>query len=138
MFRKGFRLLLIWGLFLTITSPAWGVRVKDIANLRGARDNQLIGFGLVVGLDGTGDSPGSLLSRKPIVNALERVGISLASEDISGQSIAAVWLTALISILFAASTLKAAHWKTTEAHGTPHTVDGKKKSPLIGPFKRDI
>jgi flagellar P-ring protein precursor FlgI len=96
MFRKGFRLLLIWGLFLTITSPAWGVRVKDIANLRGARDNQLIGFGLVVGLDGTGDSSGSLLSRKPIVNALERVGISLASEDISGQSIAAVWLTATL------------------------------------------
>ncbi|HBM51514.1 MAG: flagellar basal body P-ring protein FlgI [bacterium] len=96
MFRKGFRLLLIWGLFLTIASPAWGVRVKDIANLRGARDNQLIGFGLVVGLDGTGDSPGSLLSRKPIVNALERVGISLASEDISGQSIAAVWLTATL------------------------------------------
>jgi len=96
MFRKGFRLLLIWGLFLTLASPAWGVRVKDIANLRGARDNQLIGFGLVVGLDGTGDSPGSLLSRKPIVNALERVGISLASEDISGQSIAAVWLTATL------------------------------------------
>ncbi|MDG2197631.1 MAG: flagellar basal body P-ring protein FlgI [SAR324 cluster bacterium] len=96
MFRKGFRLLLIWGLFLTIASPAWGVRVKDIANLRGARDNQLIGFGLVVGLDGTGDSPGSLLSRKPIVNALERVGISLASEDINGQSIAAVWLTATL------------------------------------------
>ena len=96
MFRKGFRLLLIWGLFLTVASPAWGVRVKDIANLRGARDNQLIGFGLVVGLDGTGDSPGSLLSRKPIVNALERVGISLASEDIRGQSIAAVWLTATL------------------------------------------
>ncbi|MEC8254139.1 MAG: flagellar basal body P-ring protein FlgI [SAR324 cluster bacterium] len=96
MFRKGFRLLLIWGLFLTVALPAWGVRVKDIANLRGARDNQLIGFGLVVGLDGTGDSPGSLLSRKPIVNALERVGISLASEDISGQSIAAVWLTATL------------------------------------------
>ncbi len=96
MFRKGFRLLLIWGLFLTAAAPAWGVRVKDIANLRGARDNQLIGFGLVVGLDGTGDSPGSLLSRKPIVNALERVGISLASEDISGQSIAAVWLTATL------------------------------------------
>ena len=72
------------------------MRVKDIANLRGARDNQLIGFGLVVGLDGTGDSSGSLLSRKPIVNALERVGISLASEDISGQSIAAVWLTATL------------------------------------------
>jgi len=41
----------------------WAVRVKDIASLRGARDNQLIGFGIVVGLDGTGDSAESLLSR---------------------------------------------------------------------------
>ncbi len=83
-------------LILALTSTAWGVRVKDIASLRGARDNQLIGFGLVVGLDGTGDSPESLLSRKPIVNALERMGLSLGSQDIQGRSVAAVWLTSTL------------------------------------------
>ena len=78
--------LLVWA------DAALAVRVKDIAALRGARDNQLIGFGIVVGLDGTGDSPDSLLARKPIINALERIGISLGSQDIQGQSVAAVWL----------------------------------------------
>ncbi|MBT4628769.1 MAG: flagellar basal body P-ring protein FlgI [Deltaproteobacteria bacterium] len=88
--------VLYFFLLAVLTTPAWGVRVKDIAALRGARDNSLIGFGIVVGLDGTGDSQESLLTRKPIVNALERIGISLNSQDILGRSIAAVWLTATL------------------------------------------
>ena len=88
--------VLYFFLLSVLTTPAWGVRVKDIAALRGARDNALIGFGIVVGLDGTGDSQESLLTRKPIVNALERIGISLKSQDILGRSIAAVWLTATL------------------------------------------
>ena len=83
-------------LILSIPVTLWAVRVKDVAYLRGARDNQLIGFGIVVGLDGTGDSQESLLSRKPVISALERIGISLESSDIAGQSIAAVWLTATL------------------------------------------
>ena len=90
-----FRLLILLLLFL-LPMDLWAVRVKDIASLRGARDNQLIGFGIVVGLDGTGDSAESLLSRKPIINALERIGISLDSADIAGRSLAAVWLTATL------------------------------------------
>ena len=88
--------VLIVFLVLVFSTPVSAVRVKDVAALRGARDNELIGFGLVVGLDGTGDSQDSLLSRKPILNALERIGISLKSPDILGQSIAAVWLTATL------------------------------------------
>ncbi len=88
--------VLYFFLLAVLTTPTWGVRVKDIAALRGARDNALIGFGIVVGLDGTGDSQESLLTRKPIVNALERIGISLNSQDILGRSIAAVWLTATL------------------------------------------
>jgi len=88
--------LLQFFLILVFATPVLAVRVKDVAALRGARDNELIGFGLVVGLDGTGDSQESLLSRKPIVNALERIGISLKSQDILGRSIAAVWLTATL------------------------------------------
>ena len=90
-----FRLLILILLFL-LPMDLWAVRVKDIASLRGARDNQLIGFGIVVGLDGTGDSAESLLSRKPIINALERIGISLDSADIAGRSLSAVWLTATL------------------------------------------
>ena len=90
------KLLLLLFVAAWISTPVWGVRVKDVAALRGARDNELIGFGIVVGLDGTGDTQESLLSRKPIVNALERIGISLESQDILGRSIAAVWLTSTL------------------------------------------
>ena len=91
-----YKLLLLFFVAAVLSTPVWGVRVKDVAALRGARDNELIGFGIVVGLDGTGDTQESLLSRKPIVNALERIGISLESQDILGRSIAAVWLTATL------------------------------------------
>jgi flagellar P-ring protein FlgI len=75
---------------------AWAIRVKDVAFLRGARENQLIGYGLVVGLDGTGDSEESLLARKPLQNALERMAINLNPRDIRGRSIAGVLVTATL------------------------------------------
>jgi flagellar P-ring protein precursor FlgI len=75
---------------------AHAIRVKDIAFLRGARDNQLIGYGLVVGLNATGDSPESLMSRKPLSNALERMALSLNPKDIKGRSVAAVLVTATL------------------------------------------
>ncbi len=80
-------------LLLAASSSAWAIRVKDIAFLRGARDNQLIGYGLVVGLDGTGDNAESLLGRKPLANALERMAISLNPKDLKGRSIAGVLVT---------------------------------------------
>ena len=96
LFIRSGTILIHFCLILVFAAPVWAVRVKDVAGIRGARDNELIGFGIVVGLDGTGDSQESLLSRKPIVNALERIGISLRSQDILGRSIAAVWLTATL------------------------------------------
>jgi flagellar P-ring protein precursor FlgI len=89
---------LMWLLALVTLLPdgASAIRVKDVAYLRGARDNQLIGYGLVVGLDGTGDTADSLLARKPLVNALERMAISIGSKEIKGRSIAAVLVTATL------------------------------------------
>lgn len=82
---------------LLYAAPAWAIRVKDVAYLRGARSNQLIGYGLVVGLDGTGDSGESLLARRPLQNALERMAISLSPKDIRGRSIAGVLVTATLT-----------------------------------------
>lgn len=79
-----------------LADGAQAIRVKDVAFLRGARDNQLIGYGLVVGLDGTGDSQDSLLARRPLQNALERMGISLNPRDVRGRSIAGVLVTATL------------------------------------------
>ena len=60
------------------------------------RPNQLVGFSLVIGLNGTGDTESSLLSRKPLQNALERMGMTISTEEIKGRSIAAVMITATL------------------------------------------
>lgn len=60
------------------------------------RDNQLSGFGIVVGLNGTGDSQESLMSRKPLRNALERMAISITPNEIKGRSIAGVMVNATL------------------------------------------
>ena len=53
-----FKRVFVYGgiaLMMTAVSPAHAERIKDLANIQGVRDNQLIGYGLVVGLEGTGD-----------------------------------------------------------------------------------
>ena len=56
----------------------------------------MIGFSIVIGLNGTGDSRDSFLARKPLKNALERMGVSISLEEIKGRSIAAVMVTATL------------------------------------------
>ncbi len=76
-------------------APAWAVRIKDIATFSGMRDNQLVGYGLVVGLNGTGDkrnsSPFTVNSLK---NMLERMGVSVDANTIKPANVAAVMVTA--------------------------------------------
>ncbi len=90
------KLALVFSLLALLASPLYAVRVKDLAGIRGMRDNQLSGFGIVVGLNGTGDSRESLMSRKPLRNALERMAISITPAEIKGRSIAGVMVTATL------------------------------------------
>lgn len=70
-----------------------GSRIKDLASVEGARDNQLSGYGLVVGLTGTGDSKiDSTL--QTIANALKNYGINVPQDDIKSGNVAAVMVTA--------------------------------------------
>jgi flagellar P-ring protein precursor FlgI len=69
-------------------------RIKDIASFEGVRDNQLLGYGIVVGLDGTGDKGQAPV--QGIVNMLERLGITLSPADINSKNIAAVVITATL------------------------------------------
>jgi flagellar P-ring protein FlgI len=57
--------------------PGHTVRVKDVAAIEGIRDNQLVGYGLVVGLHGTGDSQQTIFPYQSLVSALERMGITV-------------------------------------------------------------
>lgn len=76
--------------------PAWAhaVRIKDIADIKGVRNNQLVGYGLVVGLDGTGDGKKSLFTIQSMVSMLEKMGVTVEARDIAVANVAAVMVTA--------------------------------------------
>jgi flagellar P-ring protein precursor FlgI len=72
-------------------------RIKDIVDVEGIRENQLIGYGLVVGLDGTGDSlNNSPFTRQSIQSMLERLGVNTAGENVRTANVAAVMVTAIL------------------------------------------
>jgi flagellar P-ring protein FlgI len=73
---------------------AMKVRLKDIAYLQGVRENQLVGFGLITGLEGNGDSANSALLKSVLSNLLLSFSISIDSEDISSRNTAVVMVTA--------------------------------------------
>jgi len=70
------------------------IRIKDIADLGGVRPNYLIGYGLVVGLDGTGDKTNTRFTVQSLVNMLERLGIAVNFNDVKVKNVAAVVVTA--------------------------------------------
>ena len=69
-------------------------RIKDIATVQGVRSNQLFGYGLVVGLEGTGDGSSSLFTVSSIVNMLRRQGINVPIDQTRVKNVAAVMVTA--------------------------------------------
>ncbi|HET9019393.1 MAG TPA: flagellar basal body P-ring protein FlgI [Acetobacteraceae bacterium] len=91
--------LLCWLLLaLLVAAPAAAqVRIKDIADVEGVRDNQLVGYGLVVGLNGTGDRLDSaVFTRESLVAMLERLGVNTRDQiaRLSTKNVAAVMVTA--------------------------------------------
>jgi flagellar P-ring protein precursor FlgI len=91
-------LLFVITLFSISTSANAGTtRIKDIVNFEGVRDNQLVGYGLVVGLNGTGDSLGSSpFTEQSLVSMLERLGVSTRGQNLNTANVAAVMVTATL------------------------------------------
>jgi flagellar P-ring protein precursor FlgI len=89
---------IVWILTVTVlfwyTGQAFGVRIKDIAEIKGVRQNQLVGYGLVVGLNGTGDSDSAIFTIQSMASMLERMGVTVQTEDIQVDNVAAVMVTA--------------------------------------------
>jgi flagellar P-ring protein precursor FlgI len=71
-------------------------RLKDLVSLEGIRDNQLIGYGLVVGLKGTGDRQQTVFSVQSLTNMLQQMGVSAPGSSIRVQNTAAVMVTATL------------------------------------------
>ncbi len=88
--------------FLSILLLCWNLktfaaaRVKELASIEGVRDNQLIGYGLVVGLAGTGDRRQTVFSAQSLTNMLQRMGVSVSPTAIQVSNMAAVMLTATL------------------------------------------
>jgi flagellar P-ring protein precursor FlgI len=89
---------LFLGAMLLIPMPTQaGSRIKDIADIEGVRDNMLVGYGLVVGLNGTGDSlSNSPFTAKSLVGMLERLGINTRGDSLKTKNVAAVMVTATL------------------------------------------
>jgi flagellar P-ring protein FlgI len=71
-------------------------RIKDIASIEGIRDNQLVGYGIVVGLHGTGDSQQTAFPVQTLAATLLRMGVSVPAGSIKVQNLAAVFLSATL------------------------------------------
>ena len=85
-------------LILCLLMPASALassRIKDLTNVEGIRDNPLVGYGLVVGLDGSGDSlKNSPFTRQSLQAMLERLGVNIRGESLNARNVAAVMVTA--------------------------------------------
>lgn len=79
-----------------VSSPvlAQATRIKDLVNIRGQRTNSLIGFGLVVGLNGTGDSPASFSTNRALGSVLSRLGMTPDATPLITRAAASVIVTA--------------------------------------------
>lgn len=101
-----FRVLLRWLAALTLIAICWALvptvasaqsRIKDIVDFEGVRDNMLVGYGLVVGLNGTGDSLDSaVFTRESLVGMLQRMGVNASDDALDTDNVAAVMVTATL------------------------------------------
>ena len=98
MKKRTFHAYLAAALFVLVSigllpETAGAVRIKDIATFSGVRENQLIGYGLVVGLSGTGDKKDSTFTMRSMVNMLENMGVSVDQRQLKPKNVASVMVT---------------------------------------------
>lgn len=90
-------ILLLFVIFMN-AQTAHAVRLKDISSFSGVRDNALVGYGLVVGLSGTGDGTNSAFTITSMVNMLEKMGVQVDRNSIKPKNVAAVMVTAKMPV----------------------------------------
>jgi flagellar P-ring protein FlgI len=85
------------GCVLWASSPSALVRLKDVAQIRDQSETQVIGMGLVVGLQGTGDGKNTQFTVRGIANMMKRMGVDVPATSIKVKNVAAVMVTATVS-----------------------------------------
>ena len=94
--RYAFRFLAVIALAILLPGPAIALsRIKDLASIEGVRENQLVGYGLVVGLNGTGDTLNNApFTKQSLTAMLERLGVNTRGTTLRTANVAAVMVTA--------------------------------------------
>jgi flagellar P-ring protein precursor FlgI len=92
--KTAFLVMLFFIFNFQLLTFSYAERIKDIASFEGVRENQLIGYGLVVGINNTGDT--GLATLQTIANMLQRMGVVIKPRDIMAKNIAAVVVTATL------------------------------------------
>jgi flagellar P-ring protein precursor FlgI len=91
-------LLLSFGMISDVNAKT--SRIKDIVDIEGVRDNQLVGYGLVVGLNGTGDSlNNSPFTRQSLVAMLERLGVSVKDQNMNTANVSRLLQTKALALM---------------------------------------
>lgn len=152
MSRAGFavRIFVYWllcllGLGTCMAAVPHAVRIRDITEVQGIRENQLIGYGLVVGLQGTGDRQQTYFTIQTLANQLQRLGVQIPTGTAVVKNIAAVMVTAklppfseagmktdiTVSSVGDAKSLEGGVLLLTALHGVDGQVYAEAQGPLV-------
>ncbi|BDQ35692.1 flagellar P-ring protein [Pseudodesulfovibrio nedwellii] len=93
-----FGIMLVFGASVLVPTEARAARLKDIASFSGVRNNELVGYGLVVGLAGTGDGTSSSFTMRSMANMLEKMGVEADPNTLKPKNVAAVMVTAKMPV----------------------------------------
>lgn len=91
--RHKLLIISLTGVLFFLSSMAQAGKLKDLASVKGVRHNQLVGYGLVVGLDGSGDSTKTPFTTQALKNMLESMGVHVNKEDLKVKNVAGVLVT---------------------------------------------
>ncbi|WP_395148303.1 flagellar basal body P-ring protein FlgI [uncultured Helicobacter sp.] len=91
---KKYLAIYIFGFSISCLGFVWAQKVSDLAQIVGIRENSLVGYGLVIGLNGTGDKNGSKFTMQSMANMLESMNVKVSANDIKSKNVAAVMVTA--------------------------------------------
>jgi flagellar P-ring protein precursor FlgI len=98
LFRRFFLCAVLFTLhamiLILVAHDVHAARIKDLGYIGGVRPNQLIGYGLVVGLDGTGDKSNTVFTNQSLSNLLDKMGVRVDAKSIKVNNVAAVLVTA--------------------------------------------
>ncbi|MBT9445328.1 MAG: flagellar basal body P-ring protein FlgI [Hyphomonadaceae bacterium] len=120
---------------LLTASAAYAAPLKALGRLEGSRENALVGYGVVVGLSGTGDSARSLVTRQSLSNVYSRFGVTVSPEDINSRNAAVVMVVASLP---ASAHVGDRISVTVSSTGDARSLAGGTllMTPLMGPDRR--